>query len=113
MYALSLQSLNLKYIVFYTTQKRQKMKSGSVNSAPSNLIKFCLFCIAHSTMYFKLRYDIFEVHIIIYMYIFLLEFFNISTGTISLWPFFPIVWVFISCFVFVLVVVIDQEERNK
>jgi hypothetical protein len=72
MYSLSLQSLNSKYIVFYSKQKRQKMRSGSVNSAPSNLVKFCLSCIAHSTMYFKLRYDIFEVYIIIYMYIFLL-----------------------------------------
>jgi hypothetical protein len=41
-----------------------------VNSAHSNLVRFCLFCAARNTIYFRLRCCTIKVYIITHMYIF-------------------------------------------
>jgi hypothetical protein len=57
-YTLIMHSTNPKYIVVYFTQKRQNQRSRFVNSTPLNLVIFFLFCVAHNTMYLRLRFCI-------------------------------------------------------
>jgi hypothetical protein len=71
-YTLKVQSLNLKYFVFYFTEKIQNYKSRYVNSTPSNLVRY--FFVAHNNAYFRLRYCMLEVYIITNMYIFYIFF---------------------------------------
>jgi hypothetical protein len=69
-YTLTMHSTNPKYIVVYFTQKRQNQRSRFVNSTPLNLVIFFLFCVAHNTMYLRLRFCILVIYIISYMNIF-------------------------------------------
>jgi hypothetical protein len=50
----------LHYILLYT--KKKEIRSRYVNSVSSSLVRFCLFCVACNTMYFKLRRCTFEIY---------------------------------------------------
>jgi hypothetical protein len=45
-------------------KKKINYRSRFMNSTPSNLVKFCLFCIAYNIMHLRLRFCILVIYII-------------------------------------------------